>query len=60
MITVHISPSAQTVSIEHVPIGDLTRTPEDAWSILQRLKERQTERGDMVLQRETQKEGKKQ
>ena len=52
MILVHISPSAQTVSIEHLPMGDITLTPEEAWSVLQRLKERQTEIYDMVQQRE--------
>lgn len=52
MILVHISPSAQTVSIEHLPQGDLVLTPEQAWSILQRLKERSSEIYEMVLQRE--------
>ena len=52
MITVHISPSAQTISIEHLPQGNFTLTPEEAWSVFQRLKERQTEIYDMVLQRQ--------
>lgn len=50
MITVHVSPSANKVYIEHTPYGNLMLSPEDAWSIYQRLKERQTDIYNLVVQ----------
>ena len=57
MITVHVSPFAQTVSIENLPEKQtLLLSPEDAYSIYQRLQERWSEIRDMVSERRQEKE----
>ncbi len=41
MITIHISPSEHSVSIEHVPGHEtITLSPKDAYNLLTRLEER--------------------
>lgn len=51
-ITVHISPSTETVSIEHLVQGNITLSPEEAYSVLQRLKERERELHALVAKRQ--------
>jgi hypothetical protein len=52
MITVHISPSAETVSIEHTTHGNLVLSPEEAYSIYQRLHERRSDLWKLVARRQ--------
>lgn len=52
MITVHISPSAETVSVEHTTHGNLVLSPEEAWSIYQRLHERRSDVWKLAARRQ--------
>lgn len=52
MIIVHISPSAETVSIEHLAHGNLVLSPEEAYSIYQRLHERRSDLHKLVAKRQ--------
>lgn len=52
MITVHISPSAETVSVEHLIHGNLVLSPEEAWSIYQCLYERHSDLHKLVAKRQ--------
>lgn len=56
MITVHVSPSTKRVVIEHLSTGSLDLSPEDAYSLLQRLKERQQDIYN-ILEREKRSKG---
>ncbi len=52
MITVHISLPAEKVYIEHTTHGNLTLSPEEAWSIYQRLYEHRSDIEDLVGRRQ--------
>jgi hypothetical protein len=53
MITVHVSPSEEKIYIEHTTHGTLIISPEEAWSIYQRLHERRSDIYGLVRRRET-------
>lgn len=52
MITVHISPSEEKVYVEHTTHGNLVLSPEEAYSIYQRLHERRSDLWKLVARRQ--------
>lgn len=52
MITAHISPSEEKIYIEHTTHGNLVLSPEEAWSIYQRLHERRSDLWSLVAKRQ--------
>ncbi len=49
-ITVHISPSANKVYLEHIPgYGTITLDPQDAYNLFARMQERKTDLYNLAL-----------